>query len=471
MHADPSRKLLIVEDEPSVAKQMQWGLEGKFSTTVAADIQQVIQALAVASFPVVTLDLGLPPFPNNPTVGLSILEEGLLPSGTKIIVITGNAEEETAVKAVRLGVCDFCSKPVNLNELEVLLNSAFRMHEIEAASERQHQVVSKNNDFHGIVGVSSVMQTLFQKIQRASVTDFPILILGETGTGKEKISQTVHHLSQRRDKPFVIINCGAIPEQLMESELFGHEKGAFTGAHCTRKGKFEEANGGTIFLDEVGELPLSMQVKLLRTLQDQVVERVGGRRPIPLSLRFIAATNVNLEQGVAAGTFRQDLYYRLNVISLAAPPLRERQEDIALLAKSFIEEESKALGLSRLFLSSASLSAINKHPWPGNVRELKNAVRRALATVNGTVIEPVDLGLTESGVLNGEAKEIDSLAETRRQAEAMAVHQAMSLSGNNISQAARLLSVSRPTLHDLLKKHPISDGDKEEMNLLGSAKV
>jgi len=460
MHDDPSRKLLIIEDEPSVARQMQWGLEGKFSTTVAADIQQVTQALALSSFPVVTLDLGLPPFPNNPTIGLRILEEGLLPAGTKVIVITGNAEEETAVRAVRLGICDFCPKPVNLNELEVLIRSAFRMHEIEAVSEKQHLDVYQNNDFHGILGVSLVMQTLFQKIQRASATDFSILILGETGTGKEKISQVVHRLSQRGDKPFVIINCGAIPEHLMESELFGHEKGAFTGAHCTRKGKFEEANGGTIFLDEIGELPLSMQVKLLRTLQEQIVERVGGRGPIPLSVRFIAATNVNLDQAVAAGTFRQDLYYRLNVIPLTAPPLRERQEDIALLAKKFIEEESISLGLTRLSLSSASLSAINRHPWPGNVRELKNAVRRALATVSGTMIEPTDLGLTGSEVREGETKGIDSLAETRRQAEEVAVHQAMSLSGNNISQAARLLSVSRPTLHDLLKKYPFKGVEK-----------
>lgn len=452
----PLRKLLIIEDEPSVAKQMQWGLSSKFSITVASDTKQINQALATSFFPVVTLDLGLPPFPNNPTVGLKILEDRIIPAGTKIIVITGNSEEETAVKAIRLGVSDFCPKPVNLNDLEVLISRAFRMHEIEAASERQHLAANQNNDFHGIQGTSPVMQALFTKIKRAAATDFPVLIEGETGTGKERISQTVHRLSQRSEKPFVVINCGAIPEQLIESELFGHEKGAFTGAHCARKGKFEEANGGTVFLDEIGELPLAMQVKLLRALQEKTVERVGGRRPIPLSLRFIAATNINLEQAVAAGTFRQDLYYRLNVIPLAAPPLRERQGDIVLLAHHFIAKESKSLGMARLVLSSASLAAINSHPWPGNVRELKNAVRRALATVNGAVIHPSDLGLQGSEVSDEHPLEIDSLAKTRLRAEAEAILQALALSDNNISQAARLLSVSRPTMHDLLKKHQIT---------------
>ena len=457
MHAEPSRKLLIIEDEPSVARQLQWGLGGKFSITVAADAEQAGRELATSTFPVVTLDLGLPPFPNNPTVGLRLLEEGVIPAGTKIIVITGNAEEETAVRAVRLGVTDFCPKPMDLGDLEVLITRAFRMHEIEAASERQQLAVNQNDGFHGMLGTSPVMQALFTKIRRAAETDFPVLIVGETGTGKERISQTVHRLSQRREKPFVVINCGAIPEQLIESELFGHEKGAFTGAHCSRKGKFEDADGGTVFLDEVGELPLAMQVKLLRTLQEKTVERVGGRRPIPLSLRIVAATNVNLEQAVAAGNFRQDLYYRLNVIQLAAPPLRERQDDIVLLARHFIEQESKSLQLTRLSLSPASLTVMNGHPWPGNVRELKNAVRRALATVTGTVIRPVDLGLNGPGTSEGEDREIDSLAETRRRAEAEAVTQALTLSGNNISHAARLLSVSRPTMHDLLKKHKITN--------------
>jgi two-component system NtrC family response regulator len=457
MPADPLRKLLIIEDEPSVARQLQWGLGGKFSITVAADAEQACRELAASTFQVVTLDLGLPPFPNNPTVGLRLLEEGVIPSSTKVIVITGNAEEKTAVRAVRLGVTDFCPKPMDLGDLEVLITRAFRMYEIEAASERQQLAVNQNDCFHGMIGASPVMQALFAKIRRAAETDFPVLIVGETGTGKEAISQTVHRLSQRREKPFVVINCGAIPEQLIESELFGHEKGAFTGAHCTRKGKFEEADGGTVFLDEIGELPLAMQVKLLRTLQEKTVERVGGRRPIPLSLRILAATNVNLEQAVVAGNFRQDLYYRLNVIQLTAPPLRERQDDIVLLARYFIEQESKSLQLTQLTLSTASLNVINGHTWPGNVRELKNTVRRALSTVTGKVIRPADLGLNGPADQEGEALEIDSLAETRRRAEAEAVTRALTMSGNNISQAARLLSVSRPTMHDLLKKHKITN--------------
>jgi len=456
MHAEPSRKLLVIEDEPSVARQLQWGLGDKYAITVATDAEQVSLALATSTFPVVTLDLGLPPFPNNPTVGLRLLEEGLIPAGTKIIVITGNAEEETAVRAVRLGVSDFCPKPVDLGDLEVLIARAFRMHEIEAAGERQQLASYKNDGFHGMLGTSAIMQTLFAKISRAAATDFSVLISGETGTGKEMIAQTVHRLSGRREKPFIVVNCGAIPEQLIESELFGHEKGAFTGAHCSRKGKFEEAHGGTIFLDEIGELPLAMQVKLLRTLQEATVERIGGRRPIPLSLRIVAATNADLEQAVAAGRFRRDLYYRLNVIPLTAPPLRVRQDDIAIMARHFIEQESKALRLARLTLSSAALAAMNGHLWPGNVRELKNAVRRALATVTGTVIRPADLGLRGPETSEGDAQGIDSLAETRGRAEAEAVRQALTLSGNNITQAARLLSVSRPTLHDLLKKHKIT---------------
>ncbi|MFH1217371.1 MAG: sigma-54 dependent transcriptional regulator [Pseudomonadota bacterium] len=456
MHIEPTRKLLIIEDEQSVARQLQWGLGNKFAITVAADAEQVSQAFATSFFPVVTLDLGLPPFPNKPTVGLRLLEEGMIPAGTKIIVITGNAEEETAVRAVRLGVTDFCTKPVALGDLEVLINRAFRMHEIETASQKQQLTANNIDDFHGMMGNSPGMQALFVKIRRAAATDFPVLISGETGTGKEIIAQTVHQLSQRRDKPFIVVNCGAIPEQLIESELFGHEKGAFTGAHCSRKGKFEDAHGGTIFLDEIGELPLAMQVKLLRTLQEGTVERVGGKRPMPLSLRIIAATNANLEQTVAAGHFRQDLYYRLNVIPLNPPPLRERGDDIAILARHFVEHESKALGLNQLTLSKAALAAMNRHPWPGNVRELKNAVRRALATVNGPVIRPADLGLSGPETPEENARTIDSLAETRSRAEAEAVRQALSLSGNNISQAARLLSVSRPTLHDLLKKHKIT---------------
>ncbi|MBU4319007.1 MAG: sigma-54 dependent transcriptional regulator [Proteobacteria bacterium] len=453
---EPSRKLLVIEDEPSVARQLQWGLGDKYAITVAADAEQAGRALAASNFPVVTLDLGLPPFPNNPTVGLRILEEGLIPAGTKIIVITGNAEEETAVRAVRLGVTDFCPKPVDLGDLEVLINRAFRMHDIEAAGERQQQALGKNDHFHGMLGVSPVMQVLFALIRRAAATDFPVLISGETGTGKEMIAQTVHRLSERRESPFIIVNCGAIPEQLIESELFGHEKGAFTGAHATRKGKFEDAHGGTIFLDEIGELPLAMQVKLLRTLHEGTVERIGGRRLIPLSFRIVAATNVLLEQAVAGGSFRQDLYYRLNVISVTAPPLRERKDDIALLARHFIDQESKGLGLGRLTLSPGSLEAIQSYPWPGNVRELKNLLRRALATVNGTVIRPADLGLGVPKTSGEEDLAMTPLSETRGRAEEEAIRRALAMSGNNISQAARMLSVSRPTLHDLMKKHRIT---------------
>ncbi len=457
MPQDPRRKLLVVEDEPSVARQLQWGLGGTYDITVAADADQAARLLAARPFAVVTLDLGLPPFPDSPAAGLRLLEEGAIPAGTKVIVITGNAEEETAVRAVGLGVTDFCPKPVDLGQLEVLIARAFRMHDLEAAGVRQRGGAGDGGEFCGMLGAAPAMGALFARIQRASATEFPVLVTGESGTGKEMIAQAVHRLSRRAGKPLVVVNCGAIPEQLVESELFGHEKGAFTGAHAARPGKFEEAQGGTVFLDEVGELPLAAQVKLLRTLQEGTVERLGGRRPIPLSLRFVAATNVDLEQAVAGGRFRRDLYHRLNVVPLHAPPLRERREDIPFLARRFIDDESKALRLGRVTLSSAALEALVAHDWPGNVRELQNAIRRALADLVGTVIRPPDLGLADAPPGPAPDGVVEPLAEVRRKAEAAAVRQAMALTGNNISQAARLLSVSRPTLHDLLKKHPIKE--------------
>ncbi len=306
-----------------------------------------------------------------------------------------------------------------------------------------------------MVGISPVMQKMFERLKHASKTDYPVLITGNTGTGKEMAAHAVHSLGQRAEKPLVIINCGAIPENLLESELFGHEKGAFTGATACQIGKFEQADQGTIFLDEIGELPLLMQVKILRVLQESTIERLGGTRTIVLNVRIIAATNVNLEDSVKQGTFRQDLFYRLNVVPLAIPDLDERPEDILLLAHNFLRQESQKLQRGQTSFSPPSLNALTSHHWPGNVRELQNRIRRALGTTMDRILTPVDLGLEELPMEQEEQK-LFTLKEARETAEKNAVRRALALSDNNISQAARFLEISRPTLHDFLKKHGIS---------------
>ena len=296
---------------------------------------------------------------------------------------------------------------------------------------------------------------MFKRIKHISKTDYPVLITGDTGTGKEMAACAVHSLGQRAEKPLVIINCGAIPDNLLESELFGHEKGAFTGAAGRKIGKFEQADQGTIFLDEIGELPLLLQVKILRFLQESTIERLGGTKTITLNVRIIAATNMNLEDAVKQGTFRDDLYYRLNVVPLRMPNLNERSEDTLLLAHSFLKEETRNLHREQTSFSPAAIAALIAHDWPGNIRELQNCIRRALGTTMGKVITPLDLGFEEIP-MKQEAQKLFTLKEARETAEKNAVRQALALSGNNISQAAKLLEISRPTLHDLLKKHRLS---------------
>ncbi|RLB66689.1 MAG: sigma-54-dependent Fis family transcriptional regulator [Deltaproteobacteria bacterium] len=298
------------------------------------------------------------------------------------------------------------------------------------------------------------MNKVFELIRLAAANDYPVLITGKTGTGKEMTAKAIHRLSSRAKKPLITINCGAIPENLLESELFGHEKGAFTGAATRQIGRFEQADQGTIFLDEIGELPLSLQVKLLRFLQESTIERLGGTQTITLNVRIIAATNINLEDAVKEGTFREDLFYRLNVLKLRLPDLKERQEDILLLAHNFLIEESQRLGRKQPSFLPATLAAIANHNWPGNVRELQNRIRGALGTTTARSISPVDLGL-EDAPETTEKQTLPTLREARETAEKDVVRRALALTGNNISQAARLLDISRPTLHDLIKKHGI----------------
>ncbi len=325
------KKLLIIEDEISVAKQLKWGPGKDYDVTIAANAAEARNHLASGLFPVATLDLGLPPFPDTPKEGFALLKEvpSLAPH-TKIIVITGNAEEENAVRAIGLGAADFCAKPLDLEILRIILSRTFRIQELEEANRRLQQEACQSGTLCGMIGVSSVMSRVFEVIQLAARSDYPVLITGETGTGKEMAAKAIHRLSGRAEKPMVTINCGAIPENLLENELFGHEKGAFTGAASRQIGKFELANGGTIFLDEIGELPLSLQVKILRFLQESTIERLGGTKTIALDVRIMAATNIDLEEAVKKGVFREDLLYRLNVVNIDLPVLRERGEDILL---------------------------------------------------------------------------------------------------------------------------------------------
>ncbi len=450
------KKLLVIEDENSVAKQLRWGLGKEYEITTVSDAGQARPLLASGAFPVATLDLGLPPYPDTPQQGFELLKEiSSLAPHTRVIVITGNAEEENAVKAIALGAVDFCAKPIDLKILRIILSRTFKIHELEEANRRLQRQTSQSGSLCGMLGISPVMNKVFDRLKQASKTDYPVLITGDTGTGKEMAAYAVHSLSHRAENPLIIINCGAIPENLLESELFGHEKGAFTGAAARKIGKFEQADQGTIFLDEIGELPLLLQVKILRFLQESTIERLGGTKTIALNVRIIAATNINLEEAVKQGAFREDLFYRLNVVPLRIPDLNERPDDTLLLAHNFLLEETRKLQRGQTSFSPAAITALTAHDWPGNIRELHNRIRRALGTTMDRVITPVDLGFEEIPMKQEEQK-LPTLKKARETAEENAVHRALALSGNNISQAAKLLEISRPTLHDLLKKHGIS---------------
>jgi len=450
------KRLLVIEDEMSVAKQLKWGLGKEYEITIASDADQARPLIASGAFPVVTLDLGLPPYPDIPKQGLELLEE--IPSlspHTKVIVITGNAEESTAVRAVALGAADFCAKPIDLKILGIVLSRTFKIWQLEEANRRLKRETAQGASLCGMLGVSTSMTKILELIRQVSTTDYPVVITGSSGTGKEMAARAIHALSDRASGPLIIINCGAIPENLLENELFGHEKGAFTGANARAIGKLEEANSGTVFLDELGELPLPLQVKLLRFLQEGTIERLGGTRTINLDVRIIAATNSDLEDLVKKGLFREDLFYRLNVIQIKMPDLKDRVEDILILAHHFLSEESKKLGRSQVTFSPAAVAAMTAYPWPGNVRELRNRIQRALGSTTDRVIHPSDLGLEDTPPEEKEDR-LPTLKEARDAAEKDVVRRALALTGNNISQAAKLLEISRPTLHDLLKKHGIN---------------
>ncbi|HQG32636.1 MAG TPA: sigma-54 dependent transcriptional regulator, partial [Deltaproteobacteria bacterium] len=361
----------------------------------------------------------------------------------------GNTHKDVAAQTIRLGAYDYHQKPVNIEELKIVLKRASYLSELEQHVSELRTAMSEKIHFDGMIAISKPMMELFDKAKRVARTDYPILIQGQSGTGKERLARAIHQLSERADRPFIIVDCGAIPENLLESELFGHEKGSFTGAHARQIGKLERAQGGTLVLDEIGELPLQLQVKLLRFLQEGTLERIGGKELIHVDARVIAITNVNLDQAVADNLFREDLYYRLNVVPLLVPSLKERPDDIPVLAKYFLETYSKEIGPRFKGFSAAAMDAITGYDWPGNVREMQNRIRRGVVMAEGRYIEPKDIDL------KGEDQEAKTLREMRDKAEAMAINAALARHNYNITRAAHDLDISRPTLHDLIKKHDI----------------
>lgn len=440
-------KLLIIDDDETILKQLKWGLAEDYEVFTAANGEAALRLFRREKTPLVALDLGLPPSPRDAAEGLRILCEILTQRpGTKVTIITGNMEKANALKAVEMGAYDYFSKPVDLIELRTILRRALHLYHLE----RENTELQRNlavQPFGEMLGQSESMEKIFSAIRKVAKADVPVMITGESGTGKELIARAIHQESHRKEAPFVVINCGAIPVELLESELFGHEKGAFTGAHLSRKGKIEFAQGGTLFLDEIGEMPLALQVKLLRFLQDFQIEHVGGREAIQVDTRIVTATNADVSKMIHEGKFREDLYYRLSVVVIAVPPLRERGADLLLLAKVFFERYVKEHGKKIKGFSKDAYGAIKTHSWGGNVRELENRIKRAVIMTEGRRITADDLALHVPQTIDHV-----SLRDTRSKAERDRILEAMACHGGNISQTASELGISRPALYDLMEK-------------------
>ncbi len=443
------RPLLIVEDDPGLQSQLRWCFD-EYDVIFADDREAAIVELRRHEPPVVTLDLGLPPDPTNATEGLATLEEILrLAPHTKVIVVTGNDNRENALKAISLGAYDYYQKPIDPALLGLIIDRAKNLYDIEAENRR----LSQNNtdsQLEGIIAASPQMVKTCRVVEKVGPADVTTLILGESGTGKELVARSLHELSARRDKPFVAINCAAIPENLLESELFGFEKGAFTGANKQVRGKIEYAEGGTFFLDEVGDLPMALQAKMLRFLQERVIERIGGRQEIPVDVRVICATHQDLEVLIESRRFREDLFYRISEVNVTLPPLRAREGDVTLLARIFLERFGEQQGRSINGFTPEAIESMRHYEWPGNVRELENKVKRAVIMAEGSKITAEDLDLKEVG---DTGEQYLNLREVRDNAERKAIRNAIALTHGQVSKAADLLGISRPTLYDLMNKH------------------
>jgi two-component system, NtrC family, response regulator len=455
---DIKPRLLIVEDDEDIRTQMKWALAGDYEVFTAGERGEALEILEREGPQAATLDLGLPPHPADTTEGFAALTELLERDPLlKVIVVTGQGEKENALKALAEGACDFFLKPIRIEELKVVLQRAYYISRLErelAGLRRSRE----EGPFREMLGTSPPMQQVFAAIRKVAATEAPVLITGESGTGKELAARAIHGLSPRRDGPFIVINCGAIPENLLESELFGHEKGAFTGAHIQRKGRIELSRGGTLFLDEIAELPTSLQVKLLRFLQEQTIERVGGREQITVDARIVAATNRDLQKEIQAERFREDLFYRLGVIMIHIPPLRERQGDVLLLAQAFLRKFAEENKKKVAGLSPPAVRALGKYPWPGNVRELENRLKRAVIMAEGQRITPADLEMETLYKYAGQ-----TLREAREALERELIQAALARNKGNITKAAEGLGVSRPTLYELMDKVGVGrEGDKEK---------
>ena len=453
-------KLLIIDDSEEIRTQLKWGFGKQYSVLLAGDGIEGLALFRKHEPRVVALDLGLPPCQEGTEQGFRCLKEILLHDPPpKVIVITGNDDRENALRAVQMGAYDFYQKPIVLDEFTVIVERAFHLWAIEEDNRRlQSAIASQVPEFGDMIGNCPQMQDVFSTIRKVATSDVAVLVQGESGTGKELVARAIHSLSLRKDGSFVPINCGAIPENLLESELFGHEKGAFTGAHAQVQGKVEYAQQGTLFLDEIGELPAPLQVKLLRFLQEKTVQRVGGRQTIEVDARIIVASNKDLSVEIEEGRFREDLFYRIGVVIITLPPLRERKDDIMLLATLFLRRSSDNMKKRIKGFSGASLALLESYLWPGNVRELENRIQRAVILSESAIIVPADLGFNERTQNEQHQVKGVTLREARERLEREMVVSAVDKHHGSISHAAEELGISRPTLYDILKKHGLYAG-------------
>jgi two-component system NtrC family response regulator len=450
---DIARKLLIVEDDPGIQSQLRWCFE-EYDVILAADRASAITELRRHEPPVVLQDLGLPPDDSGVEEGFATLREIMaLAPHTKVVVVTGHGDQSNAVKAVGLGAYDFYQKPVDVDTLQLIVSRAYHLHELEAEN-RRLAAAGGGSPLDGVIAANEAMLKVCRKIEKIAPTSATTMLQGESGTGKELLARAIHSLSPRRAGPFVAINCAAIPDTLLESELFGFEKGAFTGATKQTPGKIEGANGGTLFLDEIGDMPLSLQSKLLRFLQERTVERLGGRTEIPVDVRVVCATNKNLHEQMAAGLFRDDLYYRVSEITVDIPPVRERHGGRILLARHLLNRFAKQEKRNLKGFSGDAHDAIDSYAWPGNVREMENRIKAAVIMAEGKLVTAEDLGLAvgnNSASLN--------LRVVRQEAETRAIRESLIRASGNISRAAELLGISRPTLYDLMQKYGVTPAE------------
>jgi len=446
------KAVLVVDDDEGLRKQVCWALKDSYKLSQAADRAQMNYILQKNSIDLVLLDLHLPPRQSTPEEGMKALEEiKRINPEIKVVVITGDKEEETSLKAINNGACDYFSKPLSLEEMKIVLNRILCIQNLERQNQQLREKLVRKYKFAQMVGKSKKMRQLFRMIEKIARADCTVLLRGESGTGKELISRAIHHNSVRKEEPFVVINCAAVPESILEAELFGYEKGAFTDAGYKKKGMFEVADKGTIFLDEISDMSLRMQAKILRVIEEKRFNHLGSTKPIQVDARILAATNKDLEKMIQQGTFREDLYYRLNVVSVLAPPLREKKEDILLLAQHFLTKYTAHYGKKVKSISSQVMDHLRRYSWPGNVRELENAMERAIILSSGEIILLEDL----PPHMQPTFLSIESSPSSLEEGERKLILDALRATRGNQSRAAQLLGIHRTTLWRKLKRYSI----------------